>query len=366
MSFKKYNIILISLCFLCILILITFNFIINPFNVFISNQHYFNRIRPELKRQERLTKIISLKNAKNIDTIFIGTSRTDFSLPDDYYNKITGKKSFNIAMQGLTFSEYKYIIDKALKYQPNIKNILIAVDFDFFYNLKESDTLLVSETNKNIFSNYVSILLSSDATSASFMTMIKSLNPNYKKGFMNNGMKRIFINDKIDHSFEQTINQYKGTGKNFETQPNLKPLEEYIKYLNKKNINVILYMHPVHSTMYEIIKENNAWDKVSILKKELANIQPFYDFYYSSEYSNETIEPKMKYFFETSHCTYLVGEKIIDKIFLNQGDYGIYVTPQNVDYYNNIHKKELIKWEKNNSKWITKIKNITKEGNNAI
>ena len=76
--------------------------------------------------------------------------------------------------------------------------------------------------------------------------------------------------------------------------------------------------------------------------------------------------PKMKYFFETSHCTYLVGEKIIDKIFLNQGDYGIYVTPQNVDYYNNIHKKELIKWEKNNSKWITKIKNITKEGNNAI
>ena len=48
-------------------------------------------------------------------------------------------------------------------------------------------------------------------------------------------------------------------------------------------------------------------------KDDAIKASSFYDFYYPSEYSNEEISPDMKYFFESSHCTYLLGEKILDK-----------------------------------------------------
>ena len=96
--------------------------------------------------------------------------------------------------------------------------------------------------------------------------------------------------------------------------------------------------------------------------KELAKIQPFYDFYYPSEYSNEKISPDMKYFFENSHCSYIVGEKIMDRLALNKGSYGILTNINNVDYYNKIHTQELLDWEKNNPEEVEMVKKIVTEG----
>ena len=193
------------------------------------------------------------------------------------------------------------------------------------------------------------------------MTLIKSLNTNYQKGFNKDGTKKIFCDKKINDSFYSTINQYKDVGKDYKEEPNLTPLQNLIIELEKKDINVILYTQPTHSTMYEIIKQNKSLNKIKIFKEKLANIHPYYDFYFPSEYSNELISPNMKYFFETSHCTYIVGEKILDKIFLNKGNYGEFINNSNRQF---IHKNHIIninklkKWEELNPEWVITIHNI--------
>ena len=99
-----------------------------------------------------------------------------------------------------------------------------------------------------------------------------------------------------------------------------------------------------------------------LLEKELAKIKPFYDFYYPNEYSNEKITPDMKYFFENSHCTYFLGEKVLDKIILNKGSYGHFVTVENVDYYNKQNTEALRKWERENPSEVKFVREAMLEG----
>ena len=362
MEYRKYNIRLLSVLGGVLVFTGILNYFVNPFNAFPQNQSLLNRVRPGIHRQERLTKQMEIRNLKSCDTIFIGTSRVDFSLPYDYYQKITGKRALNLGLEKSDFSEHKYMIYKAMKYLPDIKTVLIEVDFDFSYNLQESETGSLENYDRDGLHNYTSLLLSADALGASFKTLFKSLNKGYNKGYLQNGVKAVYHNKNIEHQFDETIEQYKSTGLNYAPQPDLTLLKHLVKDLNKKGVSVILVLQPLHTTMYEVVKQNGAWDKVETFKKELAKIQPFYDFYYPSEYSNEEISPDMKYFFESSHCTYLLGEKILDKIFLDKGGYGYLVRSDNVEILNTQHRKALEKWEKENPQLVERIRQIRENG----
>ena len=303
--------------------------------------------------------MLSLNRKTNINIIFTGSSREDFSLPDNYCKKITNENCLNMGMQSARFNEHKYIIQRALELQPKLKTVLIGVDFDFYYLNDTNKTSNLENYENSKFQNYSTILFSLDALNSSIMTIIKSVNPKYQKGYLPNGMKKIFVNTKIDSSFEQTINQYKFVGLEFINQePDLNDLKNLVLSLKKRNINVVLFMQPVHSSFYEIIKQNGAWDNILKFKIELASIQPFYDFYYPSHFSNEKIYPQMKYFFESSHCTHIVGEKILDKIFLNKGDFGYLATTDNVIEKHKEHTKLIQIWERENPIWVAKIKEI--------
>lgn len=359
MNYKKYNQILFISILAVIIFIIVFCYVINPFGVFSEKAYFFNKSFPELRKQERLTKVLQFKKLQNINTIFLGSSRVDFSISDKYYNNLTHQTSFNFAMQGSRFAEHKYLIEKAIREQPNLHTVIIGIDYDFYYLQGENDLSILKSYEKDDLNNYSSLLLSSTALGSSFTTLFKSLNPSYQKGFDITGVKRIFVNNKIDESFYKTINQYKTVGDDFKnTKPELSNLADLVQELRNKNIKVILYMQPAHSSMYEIIKQNGALDSLYLFKKELAKIQPFYDFYYPSVYSSEKIQPNMKYFFETSHCTFLVGEKILDKICLGVGEYGVLVNSQNIDEVHKNFIKQLEVWEKKNPEWVQKIKDI--------
>ena len=362
MNYKRYN---ISILFVLAGVLIftgVFNYFVNPFNVFPQNQSILNKKRPALKRQERLTKILTLMNARNCETVFVGTSRADFSLSEKYYEKITGKSALNLALEKSNFFEHYYMINQAIKYQPKLKTVLVELDFDFSYNLKESDISELNTYSSTKINNYISVLFSWDAIRASSKTLATSLMKNYNKGYLPDGTKIIFHNEKVERAFNKSLNQYKNTGINYLTKPDLHLLASMIRDLNNKGIEVIIYIHPLHTTVYETVKQNGAWDEVEQFKKALAEIHPFYDFYYPSVYSNEPISPDMKYFFEASHCTYLVGEKILDKIFLDKGDFGYLVRKDNVDILNKQHRKELEEWENKNPQLVERVHRIRENG----
>ena len=74
---KRLLLVLFSLLFVVSLV----NFLIDPFNTFdVIKAKGFNYYKPEIKRQERLTKVVNLKLERHLDTIFVGSSRVSWTL----------------------------------------------------------------------------------------------------------------------------------------------------------------------------------------------------------------------------------------------------------------------------------------------
>ncbi len=362
--YKKYNQKILIYLFSTIILIFLMNVFINPYNVFNINPiRGLNYYKPDAKRQERLTKFLNLKTLKNVETIFCGVSRTDWTLEPEYYNKLTEQTASNMAMAAASFSEIKEIINTSIKIHPEIKTVLLAIDLHNFMILKTQNV------NFNITPNVTtaevaSVTLSGDTTVSSLITIIKNIGNVEKRTFLQNGMKHIFYNKDIKGSFKKTIEHNMDKSFLNTKKISLLELKKLIDELKEKNINVILYMPPLHITYFELIDYNNAWDNVDKFKVELAKVQPFYDFMYVHPINTEEIKPDMKYYFESSHSTYLVGKKVLDKIFKNQGDFGKIITSENVYYHNKINRINLKNWQKENQQtkqWVDDILNKGKE-----
>lgn len=362
MVFKSYNKKFLGVLFCTLFLIALLNILSDPYNIFnVPTIKKFNFYKPDAKRQERLTKFLNLKMLKNVDTVFIGVSRTDWSLDPQYYKKITNKNGANMAMAAADFNEFKEIIYNSIKIHPEIKTILLAVDIEkYMPMITEKTSFDINAENPNITPNEIAnVIFSIDTTVSSFVTLVKNISGVERRVYLSNGMKHIFCNNDIESSFVGTINEYGNSGNFFKKEKiDLSELKKFIAELSAKDINVILYIPPLHITFLEIYDYNEAWDGIEKFKKELAKIQPFYDFMYVHPINLEKITPDMKYYFEASHSTYIVGEKILDKVFNNKGDFGVLVNLENVNKHNKINRKNIKLWQKENpetQKWVHKI-----------
>ncbi len=344
------------------------NVFVDPYNIFnFPPINHINYYRPEIKRQERLTKFMSLKTIGKADTLFVGTSRPDWSLKPDYYNLITNKKAANMALAHVEFCELKDIINSSLKIHPEIKTVLIGIDFVLEdLPLKDKESSLGLDTNKYLtFKEITSVINSIDTTFSSFATIAKNVSSVKKKRYFYDGTKQPFHNDNIKGSFYESLEAYKAMGTDFsENDIDLSLMKDFVNELNAKGIEVILYMPPLHATFIQIFDSNNSMDKIDLIKEKFSEIAPLYDFMYIHPLNTEVIDPDMKYYFEASHATYLVGEKIQDKIFTGKGNFGVLLTPENVKAHNLNNRKLLYEWQKQNPElksWVDSIVNAKSE-----
>ena len=120
---------------------------------------------------------------------------------------------------------------------------------------------------------------------------------------------------------------------------------------------------PSHITEFYFIYKTGNWKNYSKWKKSLVTIAPVYDFQYPNVYTTDKIRPDMKTFFDASHCTYLVGNRIIDDVVLKKTGLARLLTKENVDAMNKLNMQEIIHWTKTDKEtinWINKTINEEK------
>ena len=74
----------------------------------------------------------------------------------------------------------------------------------------------------------------------------------------------------------------------------------------------------------------------------------------------------MQTYFDASHSTYLVGNKIMEDIVQGKTDFARLLTKDNVEQYNRQNFIDLQTWAKNNKDMLDWINNTLKEEKNAI
>lgn len=360
-----YKRILITTISILLLVSI-FNIVIDPYIVFHSPILKISNLKPEAKRQERMTKITEFKlDKRKIDTVFIGTSRVDWVFDKDYFKKTTGKNASNMGIVGMNFDEYMNFTKAIIKIHPEIKNIYLGLDF-YIFNKNVIDNQKHEGFNKNprlTTSELATVLFASDTTVSSFITISKNLHcKDLVKMYDYNGLIYEFANPNTKGLFLYVVRNYIDRFKNYEIDNNtyekLKDLDFYCK---QHNIKLHIFHTEGHAVDLATVYIGGYWDIYTQWKRDLTKVADIYDFYYVNPYSTETLKPKMKYFYDSAHGTQTTGNLMIDKMVLNKGDYGRLNTKDNIENLTNQDTKNLEKWLKANPDWVKNINKIKKD-----
>lgn len=357
----------ILIAVICILVIISiFNIVIDPYVVFHTPATKISNLKPEAKRQERVTKITEFKlDRRKIDTVFIGTSRVDWIIDSDYFHKITGKNASNLGIVGMNFNEYIDFPKTILKIHPEIKNIYLGVDF-YIFNKNVIDNQKHEGFNKNpklTTSELATVLFAGDTTVSSFITISKNIHcKDLLKMYNHDGLIYSYESSINQSLFEHVVRNYIDRFKNYELDNNTyDKLKELDLYCKQRGVKLHIFHTEGHVIDLATIYLGGYWDIYTQWKKDLTKISDIYDFYYVNRYSTEKLKPKMEYFYDISHGTLKIGELMMDKMLLNKGDYGRVNTKNNIDALTSRDTKDLKKWLKANPDWVKIINEIKKD-----
>ena len=177
---KKYSIQVLSGIFISLLFVVSFNFLINPYDIFESPEiKGLNSYKSEVIWNTRLSRIYQLENVKP-EVILLASSR-GMVIPEEYFtdDMMTG---FNLSLPSASTYELLRVFQHAQAVYP-LKKVILALDEDFTetkqFNFSEDRLMVDVDGNRNekkwlqrLKDIFVG-LLSSNALQSSFRTISK-------------------------------------------------------------------------------------------------------------------------------------------------------------------------------------------------
>lgn len=164
-------------------------------------------------------------------------------------------------------------------------------------------------------------------------------------------------------------------------EPNRQQFRALIDDARRLNVALNIVIDPVHIRRLLIYWLTGGWDVYEQIKREVvettararaagAQIRVF-DFSGLSDYIVEPPaapgepQPLARYFFESSHFTPLLGDRILDGVLSvrpPEGDFGVELTPQNIDAVLTDQRTAIAAWIEANPERIAEIADLLARG----
>lgn len=377
---QYYWIFVISL-FCQVLAVVSFNAIVDPYVVFNSPKIFrFNQVKKETHDHARLFKAMEVIRIRP-KTVFLGFSRTEFGLDPDHPALADRQPAYNLAIPGANMYEAKRYFQHALYLNPDLDLVVIGLDFMMFSAFDQikpdfKETRL--ETDKIEMSDLLEVLFSIDSLLSSLKTIKANLNyPNDVGFYYPNGLrdpvffkKQIFPGKSNKSRFNTVLKQqfefgkYTSNPEEFIAKSAFNDLKEILEICRKKQIEVKLFISPVHVTLWEARSLVNLWPAFGEWKRELVKIAPVWDFSgYNSITTEEITEKDMENYIDPSHYTKEVGDLILNKIFQVNletvpKDFGSFITEDNIEIHLKKIENDRQKWLQQNPKIVEYVKSL--------
>ncbi|WP_222426879.1 DUF1574 domain-containing protein [Hyella patelloides] len=353
-----------------------FNWLIDPQDIFKSPNYWkINHEKINKDNNDRLFKAVDIIRLQP-ENIIMGSSRTKQGI--DPESSALGKEQnfYNLAINGPNFYEARRYIEHAIHNQPELKEIILGVDFFMFnQDLENQPTFNSSRLEKNhlIFDDAVKNLFSLDVVNNSLETIKASQNSpdtvddDYgDDGFMPN---RNFNNGQTIWRFNQSIKLYFSLHSNYQfSESYWNDFKQIVQLCRENNIELKVFLSPAHATQWESIYTTKRWDVFEQWKRELVKIIPVWDF---SGYNSITTEPIAKYmdnYVDSSHYTPEIGNLILQRMLDKQTDeipqdFGTIINQENIEQHLANIKSDRQKWLKNNPEEVDLVRKFYAEIN---
>ncbi|GAB4229764.1 MAG: hypothetical protein Kow0049_11380 [Stanieria sp.] len=344
-KFYIYNICFFSIISLPIISVGLWNWLIDPYDLFDTpNFLGINHEKIKKDNNDRLFKAADIIRIKP-KIILVGSSRTKQGLDPEHPVFNNQSSVYNLAINGPNFYEVRRYIEHAVANQPDLKEIVLGIDF-FMFNDRLANRPSFSEQRLEkkqlLYSDVINALFSLDTFNISQKTIDASqqepdLNNNYgENGFMPN---RNANDGKTDWRFEQSINLYFTIHSNYQfSEKYWSDFVKLVELCQQNNIELKVFISPAHATDFESIRLTQQWTTFEQWKRKLVQLTPVWDFSGYNSITTEAIAPKMKNYVDNSHYTPQVGNLILNRIFDYQTeqvpkDFGVLITTQNIEQH---------------------------------
>lgn len=335
LNWEKYNKVLLLLVISIIFFVSFLNIFVDPFDVF-HTKNYFNRVRPNIDKNQRISLIPGLKfDKREINSIWIGSSKTGWNSNEKYESVLLGFNIKNLALKHCSIKESIDMAKNAILIHPEIKTIYWGLDFSEFKKIdsqKVDSIKLIS--NKDITKEeLLPLIISFDTFGDTFKTIQKNLKKKVKVISYKDYGNRKEYNSKILNKYKDTVkNYYRDYYSDYQLSNDIfEEIEDFIDYAKNKGVKVVIFATTMHITERILIDNTNNSDNFNEFKRKLVKIQPYYDFAVVDKYTTEEIKPDMKYFRDAIHAYAFIRKKITNQLFLNNEDFGVWVSEKNIE-----------------------------------
>jgi hypothetical protein len=368
-QYRQYSLGVLGSAILPLLAIGMINYVIDPYGLFQTPKiEKFNLLKPAQDDQTRLFKSVEIINLRP-QRVLLGSSRAILGLDPSHGAFNDNLVTYNLGLTGPNIRDIRQYFEHSLTNQPDIKQVVLSLDFFMF---KQPDTLPGKPDNNILgkqqipIGELVRLILSLDSLKSSQKTLEDNLKSNLTEPYYFDGMRRDTYSskDKMKDFQSQILNYFNSFYKDYRLSSELlQELKDIIALCRKKNIDLQVFISPIHATQMEAIERAGLWKNFENWKREVNKITSFWDFATYNSVTNEPIKNSMKNFHDSAHYTKRVGDLVLNRIFSYQlekvpRDFGVFVSSQNLEYNLNQFYLNKRKWEQANPQYVKMVNGI--------
>jgi hypothetical protein len=333
------------------------NFAIDPYGVTTFSIPGINDLKPDKPEHERLFKTIDIIRIKPL-TVFLGNSRVNKALDPTHPALVGSYPAYNFALNGADIYEVKQNLQHALANQPKLRKVIIGIDLYMFNTGGITENNDVSSFGKTSLAleDLLKVTFSMDAFTASLKTIVSNTKVHFTDQSYLNGMNILREAGSPNRllQFKNKLREYLTLHRDFNiSQERLNALQDIVNICKQNNIQLKVFVNPLHATHWETVRLSGNWSKFEQWKREVVKITPFWDFSGYNTITTEQINDQMKNYFESSHYKKVVGNLILNRVLGYQEDrvppdFGTLITPVNIESHLQKIQADWENWSNNN------------------
>jgi len=374
--YRRFNLVLIAIALLPMLFVGLFNVAVDPYGVINSPQFYgFNQSKPEKLNHEKLFKAIDITRIKP-KTILLGASTADLGLDPTHPALSNSQPAYNLGIAGANMNTLMRYFKHTLTNQPKLQLVVLGIDLfmvnDSNPNLADIDERRLGKKNLTL-EEALNLLFSMDSLERSKKTIISNINnPDlhvyYPNGLHNNKFLTLTsLNLSNKERFKRTIGGYLTRPESYKSYRFSRELLTNYKTIldicQERNINIKIFISPLHAIQLETIRVANLWPDFEEWKREVVKISPVWDFSGYNSITTEPLSEDMKNFLDSSHHTKEVGDLVLNRMFHYHEetvprDFGVLLTPNNIESHLAKIRSDREVWAKNHPDEVKLVEDI--------
>ncbi len=372
-SYRRFNLTLAAVTLPSLFGFGLLNAAVDPYGVINSPElPGVNQLKPEQFNHVRLFKAIDvIRNEPK--TILLGSSRTDLGLNPNHPVLKPGNSGYNLALVGPNMYEVKRYFDHALTNQPDLKTVVIGLDFFMFNELKTNapdfkESLINQETIP--LQEVINSTLSLNALNASKSTLSSSIKSKAYFLYDANGRRFVYNNKPkkpLPEGFQDMLKGLmtsEGYYKEYQLSDSfLDDFQYIVETCKEKGIDLKVFISPSHATQWESLRITGLWPVFEEWKRQLVEITPVWDFSGYNSITTEAIREQMTNYWDSSHYREEVGDLILNRLFSYQSqtvpeDFGVIITPENVESHIGKIRNERNSWAETNPDLVKLVEDL--------